>query len=70
MTDEKQRRDLASWSFAIPCVVALCILGVTSALWLQGVPVPAQLDTLLAATVGYVFGVLPGIVKDFLGRTA
>lgn len=59
-------RGMAIAAFIIPSAVAFLILCGCLFLWTSGKPVPDLLATLLTACVGYIFGALPGIAKDYI----
>jgi hypothetical protein len=62
------KRMMLLLSFAIPSVMALLIVGTVMFIWGRGLPVPEALSTLATTAIGYVFGVLPGIVREALAK--
>lgn len=62
------KRIMILLSFTIPCVMALLIVGTVMFVWGRGMPVPEALSTLATTAIGYVFGVLPGIVREALAK--
>jgi hypothetical protein len=60
------RKTLILYSFAIPSLLAFALIGASVYLWSQGQPVPEDLNKMTHTALGFVFGFLPGLVKEAL----
>ncbi len=60
------RKTLIIWSFTLPAILALIIVGSAIYLWVIGAPVPDALLQIANIAIGWVFGFLPGLVKEAL----
>lgn len=60
------RKTLVIYSFTVPCLLAFALIGTAMYLWATGQPVPEDLKQMANIAVGWVFGFLPGLVKEAL----
>lgn len=60
------RRTIIVLAFLTPTLLSLGLIVCCVIMYMRGVQVPDELRTLAAAGMGYLYGALPGLVKDFI----
>jgi hypothetical protein len=60
------RRTIIILAFLAPTFLSFGLIAGCVYLYMSGGIVPTEMRTLAAAGMGYLYGALPGLVKDFL----